>query len=152
VVRGPGVRVEPARPLPPCPPVPPVGTIKGGPTEDRAVRRALPLLAGMALGFAPAPPPRDTPKADLARLQGEWVRANFTIGESVRADGAASVVQCQWSEIPFSALRTTRLALYWDTIRPNYSPVRIAESKDIDTAQCFSIPRVVVCGAYPCEV
>lgn len=52
------------------------------------MRRALPLLAVMALGFAPAPPPRDTPKADLARLQGEWVRSSRSIGDEMREDGA----------------------------------------------------------------
>lgn len=46
------------------------------------MRRVLPLLVLMSLGFAPAPLPRakaDTTAADLKRLQGAWLLASSTI-------------------------------------------------------------------------
>jgi uncharacterized protein (TIGR03067 family) len=45
------------------------------------MRCILPLLTAVLLGFAPAPFPRvDRTKADLKKLQGEWVRVSHAVG------------------------------------------------------------------------
>src|SRR4051812_25061488 len=55
----------------------------------RSMRRVLPLLVLLLMGFAPVPPYRpkpDTSKADLKALQGEWHRVRVTVGGTVHTE------------------------------------------------------------------
>jgi uncharacterized protein (TIGR03067 family) len=57
------------------------------------MRCFLPLLAVLLVGFAPAPFPRtDSTKADLKKLQGEWVRVSHTIGGTPLSPAGATLV------------------------------------------------------------
>jgi len=57
------------------------------------VRRVLPLLAMLLLGFAPAPFPRQTKtKADWQALQGEWIRVSLTICGKKRFEAPGAII------------------------------------------------------------
>jgi uncharacterized protein (TIGR03067 family) len=56
------------------------------------VRYIILAPAVLAIGFAPAPLPRQgSPASELQRLQGEWVRSSRSFGEEMREDGALRV-------------------------------------------------------------
>jgi uncharacterized protein (TIGR03067 family) len=57
------------------------------------MRCVLPLLAVLLLGFAPVPFPRaDRTKADLKKLQGEWVRVSHAVGGNPLAPAETTLV------------------------------------------------------------
>jgi uncharacterized protein (TIGR03067 family) len=58
------------------------------------MRLCVPLLAGLSLAFAPAPPPRpDTTKTELKKLQGEWARVRVVIaGREAPTGGSPALI------------------------------------------------------------
>lgn len=58
------------------------------------MRRVIPLLVVMSLGFAPAPVYRARPdkRTDLEKMQGAWVRVSLTIDGKRHEEAVGSVV------------------------------------------------------------